>query len=63
MEQDKKAGHKPFTREEAEELMATKKRGKPMCTVHSPKYCLKTGGLRCRKCGELLDAFGNEYKK
>ncbi len=38
------------------------KKQKPKCEVHKPYYCLKTGGLKCRKCKILLTDFGNEYK-
>lgn len=33
-----------------------------MCENHKVYYCLRTGGLRCRKCKILLNDFGNEYK-
>lgn len=30
---------------------------------HKPKYCMRTGGSRCRKCNVLLNDFGKPYQK
>lgn len=36
---------------------------KKKCELHSPYYCYRTGGLRCKKCKILLNDNGLEYKK